>query len=125
MAVSYNAAVKAARMNAVIAAIDAQTSPGRIDIGTAGMGSLLLSVTLQKPSFSQSAGVITLLGVPIAGTASATGTAAAAQIKDGSGNVVVSGLTVGTAGADVIINSTSVTSGQAVSVTSGTITHAP
>jgi hypothetical protein len=122
MAVSYNAALKASRMNAVIAAIDAQTPPGYMEVVTSG-SILLFTITLQKPSFSQSGGVITLLGVPLSATAVATGTAAAAVIKDGSGNVVVSGLTVGTVGTDVIINSTSVTLGQAVSCSSGTITH--
>lgn len=123
MSVSYNSNLKSARMNAVIAAIDAQSSPGYIEIGTAGMGAVLATITFQKPSFSQSGGVITGLGVPISASASATGNAANADIKDGSGVIVVSGLTVGTTGTDVIINNVAITASQTVTLTSATITH--
>jgi len=124
MTVTYNAALKDTRMNAVVTAIDAGTSFGVLEIGTAGFSTSLVSITLQKPSFTEASGVITAAGVPLSGTASATGTAAAARIKDSSGTIVVSGLTVGTSGTDVILNSTSITTGQTVTLTSGTITHA-
>ena len=123
MTVTYNAALKDTRMNAVVTAIDAGTSFGVLEIGTAGFSTSLVSITLQKPSFTEASGVITAAGVPLSGTASATGTAAA-RIKDSSGTIVVSGLTVGTSGTDVILNSTSITTGQTVTLTSGTITHA-
>jgi hypothetical protein len=38
---------------------------------------------------------------------------------------VVTGLTVGTSGSDINLNSVSITNGQTVTLTSGTITHAP
>jgi hypothetical protein len=56
-------------------------------------------------------------------SANASGTAAAAQIKDSTGTVVVSGLTVGTSGADIIFSSVAITAGQPVPMTSAAIAH--
>ena len=125
MAVNYATTLKDTRMNAVITAIDANAAAGYIEIGTAGMAATLVTITFSKPSFSEAAGVITMLGAPKSGVAGATGTAAAARIKDGGGNIIVSGLTVGTSGSDINLNSTSISSGQTVTLSSATITHAP
>jgi hypothetical protein len=112
-------------MNAVTAAIDGQTGVGFIEIGTAGMAAVLVSINFQKPSFTESAGVLTMAGAPKSGVAAGGGTAANARIKDGAGNVQVSGLTVGTAGTDIVLNSTTIVVGQTVTLTSATITHSP
>jgi hypothetical protein len=112
-------------MQDVITAFDAQTGSATCEIGTSGMSTILCVVTFQKPSFSQSSGVITLLGAPLTGTATATGTAANARIKDGAGTVQLSGLTVGTSGSDVNLSSTAINTGQQVTITSGTVTHSP
>jgi len=125
MAVNYASALKSTRMQADISAIDANASPGVIEIGTTGMATVLVVITLAKPSFTESGGVLTMAGAPKSGTASNTGTAAAARIKDGGGNVVVSGLTVGVSGSDINLGSVSVASGQVVTLSSGTLTHAP
>ena len=125
MAVSYATSLKDTRMTAVITAIDAQTAAGTLEIGTATMALLLVSIPLAKPSFTESGGVITMATVPRTANATATGTAAAAQIKDGAGTIFVSGLTVGTTGTDIILSTTAITSGQAVTINSGTITHSP
>ena len=42
--------------------------------------------------------------------------------NDSAGNVIISGLTVGTSGTDIVVNTTSITSGQTVIVNSGAIT---
>jgi hypothetical protein len=125
MAVNYAAALKSARMAQVITAVDVNAAPAFIEIGTAGMAQTLVSITLSDPSFTESGGVITMAGAPKSGVAGATGTAAAARIKEGGGGIIVSGLTVGTSGADVNLNSTSITNGQTVTLSSATITHAP
>lgn len=124
MTVSYANAVKDTRMSAVLTAVDAQSSNGYMEICTAGYSTVLVTIPFSKPSFSEASQALTLLGTPKSGTASATGTAAAARIKDGSGNVIVNSLTVGTSGADINLTSTSITSGQTVTISSGTITHA-
>ena len=112
-------------MQAVITAIDANAAPGFIEIGTAGMAAVLCSITLSKPSFTETGGVITMAGAPKSGVAGASGTAANARIKDGGGNIIVSGLTVGTSGSDINLNSVSITSGQTITLSSATITHSP
>jgi hypothetical protein len=63
--------------------------------------------------------------VPLSIAASATGTAALAEFRNNAGTTIVSGLTVGTSATDIILNSTSITSGQTVTITAGTITHSP
>lgn len=124
MAVNYIASLKSTRMQAVITALDANASPAFIEICTAAFAAVLVTITLSKPSFTESGGVITMSGVPKSGVASGTGTAAVARMKDGGAtNVVINNLTVGTSGSDINLNSVSITSGQTVTLTSGTITH--
>lgn len=134
MAVTYNATLKTNRMQLVadlIASKTAAASTGTATAGTLVIGTsalsgatgVLCSFTLGATPGTVSGGVLTLSGTPINGTASGTGTAAKAELRDNSGNVIVSGLTVGTSATDIIINSTAISSGQAVTLTSGTITH--
>lgn len=122
MAVTYPTSLKSTRMTAVRDAIDAGAGPGTIEIGTTGMASVLATLTLSDPSGNVANGVLTFSAIANA-TAAATGTAAEARIKDSAGNVVISGLTVGTSGANINLNSTSITAGGTVSLSSGTITH--
>ena len=123
MAVTYRASLKTTRMNSVVTDIDNNASPADLQIGTAGMSSVLVTIPLSDPSFTVSGSVATLAGVPKSANASASGTAAEARIRDGGGTNIVTGLTVGTSGTDIVLNSVSITSGQHVSITAGTITH--
>jgi hypothetical protein len=126
MAVTYATDVKQSRMEAVIAQIDAGAGPGVLQIGTAAMGTVLAEFTLADPCGSASGAVLTLDFDPdISDTsANASGTAAAARIRDSDANDVITGLTVGTSGTDIILDSVSITAGQTVTITLGTITHA-
>ena len=127
MAVNYIASLKSTRMQAVITSCDANASPAFMEICTAAFAAVIVTITLAKPSFTESGGVITMAGAPKSGVASLAGTntAAVARIKDGGGtNVVINNLSVGTSGSDINLNSTSITSGQTVTLSSGTITHA-
>lgn len=125
MAVTYTTAVKTARMTAVRDQIDLGSGPGVLQIGTAGMATVLAEITLGDPSGTVSGAVLTLSGFPRSDTsANATGTAAAARIRDSSGTDVITGLTVGTSAADIILDNTSINSGQTVTINSATITHA-
>lgn len=125
MAVTYTTAVKTARMTATRDQIDGGGGAGVLQVGTSGMGTLLAEVTLDDPSGSVSGTVLTLAGFPKSdASANASGTAAAARIRDSSGTDVITGLTVGTSGSDINLTSTSVTAGQTVTITSATITHA-
>jgi hypothetical protein len=124
MPVSYVTSLKSSRMAAVITAIDISAPAAVIEIGTAGMAAILVTITLSDPSFTESAGIITMAGAPKSGIASGTGTAAAARIRTGGAADVVTGLTVGTSLSDINLNSTSITTGQTVTLTSGTLIHA-
>lgn len=98
---------------------------GQLVVGTSalsGATGVLATITLQNPSFSFSGRTATLLGVTLSATASATGTAALAELRDHSGTTIISGLTVGTSGTDFIIDNASIVSGNTVNCTSGTIT---
>lgn len=123
MAVNYSTAVKNARLQAVITALG---TAGTLVIGTsalAGATGVLATIPLQNPAATVNNGVLTLAGLPLTANASATGTAARAELRDSAGTVVCTGLTVGTSGTDIIINATAVSNGQTVQVTAGTITH--
>lgn len=126
MAVTYSTACKQARLEAVIAQIDGGSGAGTLEIGTSGMGTVLATLTLADPCGSASGATLTFDFDPDISdsSADATGTAAAAQIKDSNGTVVISGLTVGTSGTDIVLDSVSITAGQTVTLTTGTITHA-
>ncbi len=125
MAVTYSTAAKAARMTAVRDLIDAGAAAGKLKIYTSGLSTLLATFTLADPSGTVSGAVLTLDFDPdLSTTAAATGTAAAATITDSDDTVVISGLTVGTSGTDIVLDSTSITSGQTVTLATGTFTHA-
>jgi len=125
MAVTYTTAVKNARMTAVRDQIDAGSGPGVLQIGTTGMGTVLVEVTLDDPCGTVTGGVLSLSNFPRSDTsANATGTAAAARIRDSSGNDVITGLTVGLSAADVILDSLSITAGQQVTINTAAFTHA-
>lgn len=134
MAIAYSTAAAQARATAYLittataggASVDGQSGFGQLVIGTSslsGATGVIATVTLQKPSFSIAGKTSTLLGVPLAFTASAAGTAALAEFRDSAGNTVVSGLTVGVSGTNIIVNSVTYGSGEPGTVTGGTITH--
>lgn len=121
MAVTYTTALKNTRLDAVVTAIGAS---GKLEIGTAGMASVLATITLDATAGTTSGGVLTFSGFPKSdSSADATGTAAAARIRTSANADVVTGLTVGTSGTDVILDSTSITAAQVVTINSATITH--
>lgn len=126
MAVNYSTAAKNARLNAVAATIDAGSGAGYIQIGTSAMATVLATIVLADPcAASASGGVLTFSGFPRSDTsADATGTAAAARIRDSDGNDVITGLTVGAAGsgADIILDTTAIDAGEIVTLNSATIT---
>lgn len=123
MAVTYANSLKDTRMTAVITAIDAGATFGTIEICTAAYAAVLCIITLSKPSFTLGSQLITMAGAPKSGTASGTGTAAVARIKDSNAVVVVNNLTVGVSASDINLNSVAISSGQTVTITAGTLSH--
>ena len=118
MSVTYSLVAKNSRMQVIAGLIHS------FAIGTSALNGptgMLASATLGATTVA--GGVLTLLSVPITTTATAAGTAALAEFLDVSGNVVASGLSVGTSGTDVIIANPNITVGESVTVNAGTITH--
>lgn len=124
MSVTYTTAVKTARMTAVRDQIDAGSGPGKLKIRNSS-NTVLATITLADPSGTIANGVLTFSGFPRSDTvADATGTAANAIFTDSDDTTVVSGLTVGMAAEDVILDSVSITAGQTVTINAAVITHA-
>lgn len=123
MAVTYVMSLKTTRMNAVKTAIDAGAGAGKLEIGTSAMAATLATITLADPCGSVTNNVLTLTMPQSDTSADGTGTAAAARIRDSDNNDVVTGLTVGTSGTDIVLDSTSITTGQTVTIQSATLTH--
>ncbi|QIG66839.1 hypothetical protein EVB41_009 [Rhizobium phage RHph_TM3_14A] len=125
MPIVYSNTIKTARSAVVITALG---SAGVLVIGTAALAGggtgVLASIPLDNPAFSNVNGLMTMTNPPRTVNASGAGTAAKAELRDNGGTVIASGLTVGLSGsgADVIINSTSISVGQSVQATIGTIT---
>lgn len=121
----YAADVKDSRMTAVRDQIDAGAGAGILEIGTTGMAAVLATVTLNDPSGTIASGVLSFSGFPKTVAATGTGVAAAARIRDSNNADVVINLTVGTSGTDIVLDNTSIASGQNVTINATpTITHA-
>jgi hypothetical protein len=134
MSVTYSSTLKTNRMQLVADLIASKTAAastgsataGSLVIGTSalsGATGVLVTVPLSATPGTVSGSVLTLSGTPLTATASATGTAAKAELRNNAGTAIVTGLTVGTSASDVIVDNTSTNSGQIVTVSSGTITH--
>ena len=119
MAVTYNAAVKTSR----ITATRDYFANGTLEILTSG-DAVLATFGLNAGGGNIAGSVWTLVFDNATVTATGTGTAAKAQIKTSGGSAHITGLTVSTSGADINLDSTSITTGQSVNLSSATITHA-
>jgi hypothetical protein len=119
MAIIYRTSLKVTRMQAVVTDIGAT---GKLVIGTAGMATILGTLDMSATAGTVAgAGVLTFNAITNA-TAGAAGTAAEAKITNGATDIVT-GLTVGTSGANINLSSVGVSSGDTLSVTSGPFTH--
>ena len=119
MAVTYNVAVKTARLQATMD----HFANGSLEILTAA-DVLLASFGLDAAGGSVSGAVWTLEFDNDTVTATGSGTAAKAQIKTSGGSAHLTGLTVGAGTGDINLDSVSITAGQQVTLSSATITHA-
>lgn len=130
---AYSTTVKNDRLQVVADRVAGKTpsatgsaSAGKLVIGTSALSGgtgVLATISLPTTPFSISAGVATLLGVPLTATATGAGTAAKAELRDNSDTVIRDGLTVGTSGTHVVIANTTIAIGDDVEVTAATITH--
>lgn len=110
------------------AAIDIRTGAQPADPDTAATGTLLATLTMSDPAFGAAAdanpgGRITASAITSDTSADATGTAGYFRIRaTGTGADDVADGECGTSGADLNFNTTSITSGSTVAITSLTVT---
>jgi len=127
MSVIYAASTKTGRMNAVVTDIGAS---GLMKWYTSNGGTLLATFALAATAGTVSGPVLTFSDANGAAagilntTAAAAGTATYAEVTTSAGVAKVTGLTVGTSGADFIVDNNVLTLGQAVTINSATLTHA-
>jgi hypothetical protein len=120
MAITHGTTIRGVLAEAIKTGVDQGSTFGKLKILTAA-DALLATITLQDPAFSRSGAVLTLLGVPLSTTASATGTATKFIISDSDDNVQYQG-TCGQSGSDLTIDNASVVSGQTIQITGHTYT---
>jgi len=119
-------AAKNAKLNCVVAGIDAGSSNGYISICTASYGTVLATINLNDPCGTVAGGILTFSGFPKTTTASGTGTAAIARIRTSANADAVVDLTVGLpgSGANIILATTAISSGGTVTMDALSIVHA-
>lgn len=127
MTMGFSTAVRNAMLDAITTQAGASAllniySGTRPATGGALSGNTLLAQLTCNATFApaSSGGVLTLNSIANA-TAAATGTAVWARLTT-SGGTFVADFSVGTSGTEILIGTTSITSGATVSVSSGTIT---
>jgi len=124
MVATYTTALKNNRLDEVTALLDV-SQPGEFVITTTANGSDLAVIDLLNPSFpGASSGVLTMASAISTSNADNGGTAAECEMNDGASAAVITGLTVGTGGTDVILDSVAITASQTVQINTATITHA-
>jgi hypothetical protein len=123
MSVNYSLAAINNRLLGVVTTIDAGAGNGILNMFTSS-GALAASFTLQKPSGTVFGGVLTFSGIPLTAIPTlVNGTLTGANITDSGGNLVVSGLTIGTTTSfDIIMPVVNIVSGQQVAMTAASIT---
>ena len=120
---TFQAAALTAFAAAQAAASAAALPAGDLEILDAG-GVVLIAVPLGTPTAAGA--LLTGGGFPKSATAAAAGTASTARLRTSSGTTWKTGITVGLAGsgAQVILSSMVVASGQTVQVSGFTLSHA-
>lgn len=120
MAVNYTDSVKVSRMTATRDFF----AGGTLEVRTAS------DVVLAEFELSPSGGSVAGAGVWTIGfvsgsvTSLSSGVATNAVLKNSVGDVHLTGLTVGTSGSDIVLNTTDVVIGETFDLTAATITHA-
>lgn len=128
MALGVLLSIRNAWLTAIANAIDAGSAGGKIKFydgtrpATGGTATTLLgTVTCDTTCGTVSNGVLTFGSLTEDSSADATGTATWARLTDSDDNFVCD-CSVGTSGADINLNSTSITAGGIIRITSGTLT---
>lgn len=122
MSVNYALSIENSRLQLVANAIDAGGANGVMRL-LDGSGNILSSLPLARPCGSVAADYLTLAGMSLIDpSAGGTGAALGARVEDSTGTTVISGLTVGTAGTDIILSPTNfIKAGHVIAIQQATI----
>ena len=129
MAVNYSSGAKTARMQAVLDLINAGSGTPKLKIRDAS-NNILVTIPMDSTSAGTVGGdpaAITFDCTPALSAAASAGsptTATNAIMTDVADATIVSGLTVGVGTGNIQLDAVSITAGQTVTITAGTITHA-
>ena len=118
MALTYTAALKAERMTAMRTLL----ANGTLEILTPE-DTVVATFGLSEAGGTVTGGTWTLEFDAASVPATATGTAAKAQIRDALGTPQVTGLTVGQGSGDISLDNTAIATGQTVTLSLAVITH--
>lgn len=123
MSVNYNTTLRSSRLQLVGNAIDAGGANGVLRL-LDGTGNTLSTLSLARPAGTVASAILSFSGLSwVDPAAAASGSATAARIEDSTGTVVISGLTVGTVGTDIVLAPTNaIVAGQTVAIQQATIT---
>lgn len=128
MALGVLTSIRSAWVQVIANAIDAGSAGGKIKFyggtrpTTGGTATTLLgTVTCSSICGTVSNGILTFAAFTEDSNAAATGTTTWARITDSDDNFVCD-CSVGTSGADINLNSTAITTGGIIRITSGTLT---
>jgi hypothetical protein len=123
MSVTYATSVKTSRMTATSDAV----ANGTLELLSAGDVVLaVFGLSASGGSIANDVWTLAFDASTVQGAAGAAGgvDAAKAQIKNSGGTAVITGLTVGTSGTDIVLDNNNIDEGQSITLSSATITHA-
>lgn len=129
--IGFSTAIRTARAQAILNAIEADTGAGTIVFykgtrpatgGAANSSDILGTCTMSDPAGSVANGVLTFGAITPDIGADQTGTVTWARMLGGQGTFIAD-FSVGTSGTDIIVNTTSFIAGGPISISSATITE--
>lgn len=123
MSVNYSTPVITNRLQQVINGMDGGGLSGALHFLDSG-NNILATITLAFPSGTVAGATLTFSGLTLIDLSVAvSGDAVAARIDDSNGSTIISGLTVGTAGTDIVLSpSNTLVAGQVLALQNATIT---
>lgn len=130
MALAYTTTLRNSRLDAITAAVDGGAGAGLLRIydgarpASGGAATTLLAtLTFSDPSFgAASSGTLTASAITQDSSADATGTATWFRVVTSAGTFIIDG-SVGASGSDLNLTTTSIITGQPVSISSFVITE--
>jgi len=120
MAVTHPTAVRTMMADLVVDQLDLDGPPGTVVFQTSG-GTTVATLTLSKPAFGAASNGQASAATITADPSAVGGVTTKAELRRGAGTPIVL-CSVGTSGADIILNNTTITAGQTVALTSLTYT---